>query len=283
MPINFEEKERAGISVIIPCYCCANTIERAVYSVLNQTLLPSEIIVVDDASTDATIDVLRSLEKKFPELIKVVVFSKNRGVADARNSAWDMATQPYVAFLDSDDTWHSRKVELQYGYMLRHPQVMMTGHGHVRLSEETEWHVPDIFSMERVGKFSLLISNRFITPSVMVKRDVPFRFLSGRRHMEDHLLWCQIICAGNLVWRLPVKLAAIYKSPYGESGLSGQMNLMSQGERDNINFLLKTGYVGNVMAGLLHAIVGVKRIRRHFIIEIRRLIVRLRGDVAGNA
>ena len=60
--MNTNINEKADVSVVIPCYNCSNTIERAVSSVFNQTLLPHEIILVDDASSDDTAKKLRNIQ-----------------------------------------------------------------------------------------------------------------------------------------------------------------------------------------------------------------------------
>ncbi|RMG23518.1 MAG: glycosyltransferase family 2 protein, partial [Methanobacteriota archaeon] len=110
--------KKCGVTAIVPCYCCSDTIERAFYSVVNQTVLPKEVILVDDASPDhgRTLSILHGLKQKFNETldIRILAFEKNQGPASARNAGWEAATQPFIAFLDADDSWHPRKLEVQY-------------------------------------------------------------------------------------------------------------------------------------------------------------------------
>jgi glycosyltransferase involved in cell wall biosynthesis len=96
------------ISVIIPTYNRAHSIEQSIQSVLNQTYQNIELIVVDDGSTDSTIRHL----KKYERQIKVV-FQKNRGPALARNHGASLSNGEIIAFLDSDDTWSPTKIESQ--------------------------------------------------------------------------------------------------------------------------------------------------------------------------
>ena len=96
------------ISVVIPTYNYAHYLPEAIDSVLRQTYPPLEITVVDDGSTDATPDVLAA----YGDRIRVIR-QKNQGVAAARNAGLSAARGEYVAFLDSDDIWHPRKLELQ--------------------------------------------------------------------------------------------------------------------------------------------------------------------------
>jgi glycosyltransferase involved in cell wall biosynthesis len=97
-----------SVSVIIPSYNYARYLGEAIDSALGQTLPPLEVIVVDDGSTDDTPDVLA----KYGDRIRVLR-QKNAGVAVARNSGIAAARGEYVAFLDADDVWLPRKLELQ--------------------------------------------------------------------------------------------------------------------------------------------------------------------------
>lgn len=90
------------ISVIIPCYNSAAYIDRAVGSALNQTLLPTELILVDNGSTDDTWAKLESYRDKHPELVKIFRETK-KGAPAARNKGLREATGTWVQFLDSDD------------------------------------------------------------------------------------------------------------------------------------------------------------------------------------
>jgi glycosyltransferase involved in cell wall biosynthesis len=96
------------ISVIIPTYNYARFLGEAIDSALAQTLEPLEVMVVDDGSTDGTAEVLAS----YGERIRVIR-QKNAGVAMARNAGIAAARGDYLAFLDSDDAWYPRKLELQ--------------------------------------------------------------------------------------------------------------------------------------------------------------------------
>jgi len=96
------------ISVVIPSYNYARFVREAIDSALAQTYPPLEVIVVDDGSTDATPEVLAS----YGDRIRVIR-QRNEGVARARNAGIATARGDYVAFLDADDVWHPRKLELQ--------------------------------------------------------------------------------------------------------------------------------------------------------------------------
>ena len=96
------------ISVVIPTFNRAGFIERALLSVFNQYHKPSEVIVVDNGSTDETVDIIKS---DFPQV--KLIFEKKRGVSAARNTGIRIAKSKWIAFLDSDDEWHPDKLALQ--------------------------------------------------------------------------------------------------------------------------------------------------------------------------
>ena len=100
---NFE-----SITVVIPTLNRCSFLQRAIESVLKQTVVPSEIIVVDNGSTDDTKKMISSL---YPN-ISYSIEEKN-GVSAARNKGIKIAKSEWIAFLDSDDIWESKKLEKQ--------------------------------------------------------------------------------------------------------------------------------------------------------------------------
>ena len=263
----------APVSAIIPCYRCTATIDRAVASVAAQSHLPAELILVDDASRDGTLERLRALAARHaPGWIRVVALPENRGAADARNAGWEIATQPYVAFLDSDDAWHPRKIELQYAFMASHPEVALCAHRHeILASPDVPQTEVGAFSAQPVSRLSLLLSNNFFAPTMMMlKREVPHRFLPGRRHVDDHLLWLQLLCSGLPFVRLSAKLAYTYKRPYGEGGLSGQLWKMEKAELANYWILRRDGCIGVPAAVALSLYSLAKFLRRVLLAGMRR-------------
>lgn len=263
----------APVTVVVPCYRCAKTIGRALLSVINQTLCPAEIILVDDGSADDTLLVLRNLEKEYSGRVRILRLQKNEGVAHARNAGWAEATQPYVAFLDADDAWHPKKIEIQYRYLEIHNNAVLCGHKHRILKgqiDQPDWKVGEC-RVRQISKLSLLLSNPFITPSVMIKRDVPYRFLDGRRHMEDHLLWMQIICAGLPVISHSAELAAIYKPHFGASGLSSEIHDMESADLENYRMLYQQASINLMQLISLTVYSLLKYFRRLGILQWRRL------------
>ena len=261
------------VSVVIPCYRCARTVERAVVSVAGQTVQPLELILVDDGNTDDTRDTLVALRDRYaPGWIKLVLLPQNVGAASARNAGWEQAAGRFIAFLDADDSWHPRKIELHYQFMLSEPDVAVSGHGHAQLGQFT--------ALPRLGKpvfyglphFYVLLKNPFITPSFMVRRDLAFRFLPGRRHMEDHLFLMQVTHAGLRIAKTKLPLAFIYKKIFGEAGLSADLWVMQKGELENYRFLCREGSISRATFLFFKAYSWIKFSRRVLIVLCRQLL-----------
>ncbi|MBI5664510.1 MAG: glycosyltransferase [Nitrospirae bacterium] len=105
------------VSVIVPVYNRGETVKRAIDSVLSQSYMPEEIIVVDDCSTDRTPDILKS----YGEKISVLRLQINSGPSAARNAGIRHARNEWTAFLDSDDCWERDKLKKQVEYLRKCP------------------------------------------------------------------------------------------------------------------------------------------------------------------
>lgn len=267
--------ETVAVSVVVPCYRCAATIERAVRSVAEQLLRPAELILIEDGSGDDTLSALRKLAKVYPAgWIRIVALNVNEGAATARNTGWSAARHPYVAFLDADDAWHPEKIKIQHKFMQEHPHIAVCGHRHRILDRinPTIAAVGDqpVIATE-LGKRAVLLSNQFVTPSVMLRRDLPFRFIPARRHMEDHLLWMQAICGGFRTVRLEIELAWIFKTSFGVRGLSSDMWAMERGSLSNYWLLGQGGCISRASAIGLMGYSFLKYIRRLIIVMGRSM------------
>ena len=105
-----------GVSVIIPTYNRAGLVNQTVQNVLSQSLPPSEVIVVDDGSTDNTVD---SLNREFGTQIHVVQ-QQNQGPGAARNAGLRLATGDFIWLMDSDDLASLNQLETQVDSLKRH-------------------------------------------------------------------------------------------------------------------------------------------------------------------
>jgi teichuronic acid biosynthesis glycosyltransferase TuaG len=107
----------ADVSVIIPAFNARETILRALRSVVEQTLQPREVIIVDDGSTDGTFEAARDFQSEMEDISLIVIKQDNKGAGAARNRALNKSSQPIVAFLDADDEWLPQKLERSLHHM----------------------------------------------------------------------------------------------------------------------------------------------------------------------
>jgi glycosyltransferase involved in cell wall biosynthesis len=185
--------EYMRVSVIIPVYNGAATVARAVNSALAQDFADFEVIAVDDGSTDDTAKVLGDFTNRI-RILKIT----NRGCGGARNAALAIAQGTYLAFLDADDIWETRKLSATVAPMERDPAVVLAYSNFVSVSADEAIGEPIISaSTSHSPSLDDLLTQWWpIIPStVVVRRDMfeacggfdeEFRGASG---YEDSFLW----------------------------------------------------------------------------------------------
>ena len=113
-------------SVIIPLYNKAPYIAKAIESVLGQTYRDFEVIVIDDGSTDQSLEVAKTFENKS----NTIISQPNSGVSTARNNGVKLAKHPYICFLDADDWWHPTFLEEMKRLITDFPDAGIYGSGY---------------------------------------------------------------------------------------------------------------------------------------------------------
>jgi glycosyltransferase involved in cell wall biosynthesis len=263
----------APISVVIPCYRCSRTIDAAIASVFAQTLLPVEVVLVDDCSGDQTLDRLGALAAWYPPgWVKVVSLRCNGGASCARNAGWRVAKGDYIAFLDADDTWSPYKLQLQMAVLKADPSVALIAHRmHVcpRSTRPPPLQYPvltDILPRQR-----FLLHNPVPTASAVVRADLPFRFNEHFRRVEDYLLWAQIGLSGRRCAKINQVLAAWHKPTYGVGGLTADLNAMHKAGREARIELRRQGLMSPAESYFSQSMGRCRRARRRLVMVGRRL------------
>jgi glycosyltransferase involved in cell wall biosynthesis len=177
------------ISAIIPTYNYARYVTRAVDSALHQTYPLAEVIVVDDGSTDNTREVLSA----YGDRIRYV-YQENRGLAGARNTGIRNARSPWVAYLDSDDTWFPEKIERQVKVVEADPAVELV-YTSLRICY-TDGRTEDAIANPPDQLWPRFRWANSITPStVMMRRDLALKaggFDESLRYCEDWEMWSRL-------------------------------------------------------------------------------------------
>lgn len=180
------------VSVVMPAYNSAAWIRNAVESVVAQTCDDWELIIVDDASSDTTPDIIRELAAREPR-IQPIFESTNKGAGETRNLGIEAARGRYLAFLDSDDSWLAHKLERQLQFMRENNYTFtFTRYGKVNARGEPLGRaikMPDKTAYNDVLKHCCMS-----TPTVVLERS---RFSAIRMpalsHGEDHVLWLSLL------------------------------------------------------------------------------------------
>ncbi|WP_328186490.1 glycosyltransferase family 2 protein [Marinobacter sp. OP 3.4] len=161
--------ERPLVSIITPAYNSSKFIEDAIESVVLQTFKSWEMIIVDDASSDSTVQLVSTWMKREPR-IKLIENTSNLGPGPSRNCALGIARGRYVAFLDSDDVWLAEKLERQISLIskTRAPMVFSS----YSVIDEDGQDVGKIISAPSSVSYAYLLSNTVIgCLTVLVDRE----------------------------------------------------------------------------------------------------------------
>jgi glycosyltransferase involved in cell wall biosynthesis len=158
------------VSVVVPAYNAAATLARALDSIAAQTRPPAEVIVVDDASGDATAAIAEAHVLR-PAIVR---HAANRGGAAALQSGLEAARHDWVAFLDADDEWLPRKLELQAAALVVEPDASVVASGFVFVGrdgrEAWEYGVAPFRHDGRDFWRNLLVDSSILQSSAMVPR-----------------------------------------------------------------------------------------------------------------
>lgn len=256
--------QRAPVSVVVPCYRCAATIGEAVGSIAKQSLLPAEVLLVEDCSGDGTLAALHRVAATYEEgWIKVIALADNGGPSRARNIGWEQAGQPYIAFLDADDTWAPRKLALQMAALEADPGIALIAHQMVVRPRGAPMPDPQgPIQTQIIGRLRMLFHNPLPTASVLLRRDLPFRFDEKVWYSEDYLLWSQIRFSGHRCAKINQVLAIWNARAPGQHGLSDDFMAVHRARRIMRRRLLQEGYISLPEYLFTRAVGLLARLRR---------------------
>ncbi len=192
------------VSIITPMYNAGSTIERTILSVLSQTYEEFEMIIVDDKSDDEGPTIAMEYGRKDKRII-YIKSTEGLGVSGARNKAIDMSKGQYIAFLDSDDTWESDKLEVQLKLMKEKNAAFVFSGCDCVDSEDRfikERKVP-----KKVDYKELLKGNVIPCLTVILDRRKIEDIKMERIHHEDYALWLSILKKGFTAYAVQRPLA----------------------------------------------------------------------------
>lgn len=185
------------ISIIMPAYCAEKTIECAIHSIQAQTYKNWELIIIDDGSEDTTWNLITNLSK-VDERIHCFKNLKNMGVSETRNRGINLASGDWIAFLDSDDSWTSKKLERQIQLLEKQPDAALIFTGSAYINDKGIVAAYHLRVPLQISYRSLLKQNVISCSSVLVKKELMLRYPMKYDDMhEDYAVWLQILKNGG--------------------------------------------------------------------------------------
>ena len=187
-------EKRPLFSVVIPAYNAEKFILLTLQSILRQTVQDFEIVVINDGSTDNTLEVLRSVSDSRLR----VITRENGGECAARNHGFREARGNYVSFIDSDDVWLENHLEQAQNFMEAHPECAWFSSTYTQVESicETDIHLADLSNDSCMITNWYLDGYALILPSCVTMRreqlrDFPDLFQIGYKMFGDSLGWCK--------------------------------------------------------------------------------------------
>ena len=194
------------ISIIMPVYNADKYIKDSIVSVINQTFSEWELLIIDDCSTDNSLEIINFYEKK-DKRIKKFALNKNQGVSTARNIGINNSSGDYLAFLDSDDIWNANKLEIQYEFMKKNEIFFSYTHYKV-FGSSTK-----IFCPNKINYELMLISCFIGCSTVMVnKKIIRKSFFEEFKIRNDWAFWLKILKSIKTGYGLPIITTHIRKN-----------------------------------------------------------------------
>ncbi len=183
-----------GVSVIMPAYNAAKTLEQSVRSVCSQSFQDWELIILDDGSKDDTLAIAGKLAAE-DSRIRLCPNQKNMGVSATRNRGVSLAQHELIAFLDSDDIWKPEKLEKQVACLENQPDAALCFTASAFIFEDGRPSDSLLTVPEKVTRKDLLKQNVISCSSVLARRrdllDDPMP--DGTNLHEDYAVWLSLL------------------------------------------------------------------------------------------
>ena len=199
------------MSAVIPCYNCPNFISKTIESLINQTIKPQEIILVNDASTDNTLEILKQIKEQYPNIAEIINLEKNKGASHARNHGVENSKGEYVLFMDSDDIAEPTLIEEYVDRLDKlnnrtEDKYILCYSAYIQIDGKDK-QISDIVKGIQVEPDEILgyefTRNYVSTSGVLVKKDYLIKtggFNEKIRYSEDWDLWLKLAQLGGFAY-----------------------------------------------------------------------------------
>ena len=233
------------VSIIIPNYNCKPYLAKALSSVVRQKNICYEILVIDDGSTDGSVEWLDNVQKTLPDLR--VIKQQNTGVVSVRNKAIAEAKGQYIAFLDADDYWTDDKLFNQITYMKKNNGCVLSFTNYMHVNEQYE-PIIDCFSYwpefsTLINKSNidyqtlkspmdlLLFANVIGTSSVVVKKSAINyigKFDNSLNSASDWDCWLKLARIGDVAFSQQIAMGYLMRAGSITANKQNRLNAMKK-------------------------------------------------------
>ncbi len=192
------------VSVITPLYNSEIYIQACINSVISQTYTNWEMIIIDDGSTDNSVEIV---ERVIDKRIRLIKLPENMGASYARNIAIKLAKGIYIAFLDADDLWNSEKLKLQIKFMEeKNISFSYTSYG---FANENGVILPKIQMVLPTVNYEKMLKNNYIgcLTAIYNCSELGKIYMPDFRKRQDWGLWLQLLKKTNIAKSINQPLA----------------------------------------------------------------------------
>ena len=201
------------VSIITPVYNSKEYLEASINSVVAQTFKNWEMLIVDDGSNDGSSELLISIANN-DKRIKLIKHNENLGAGIARNNAIKKANGKYIAFLDSDDLWHSEKLQIQINLMEKNKWLFShTSYGYISSKGKK---IKSTFQVSEnpVNYYDLLKKTEISCLTAVFNQEAIGKYyMSAHRRKQDYALWLSILNDGIKSYPINIELAYYRQRP----------------------------------------------------------------------
>ena len=209
-----------AVSVLMPCYNAAETIDEALRSLAFQSLTNFEIVAVDDGSTDTTPQILRDWSARDERMR--IISQEHTGIVEALNTGLEACRAPYVVRMDSDDRCHPERLTRQVAFIKAHPEIdlvscRVTGFPKEQVREGFQIYLDWLNSLltDEDIRREIFVESPLPRPSVTFRREAVLQAGGYQDHgwAEDYDLWLRMYLRGTHFAKLPQVLLEWRESP----------------------------------------------------------------------
>lgn len=187
------------VSILMGIYNCANTLEKAIESILSQTYENWELIMCDDGSKDHTYQIAEAYRMKYPQKIKLIQNERNMGLNRTLNHCLKHAMGEYIARMDGDDLSLPERLEKEVDFLDQHPDYAIVSCPMIYFDENGDWGRGG--AIERPTKMNFVSGTPFCHAPCMVRAEA-FHAANGYStdprtlRAEDYNLWFRLYALG---------------------------------------------------------------------------------------